>query len=1444
VHTFIDESKFVIINFKKNSMRKISFLLALLLICSGALFAREAKTNGTVIGRVDRSTWQTIAVSSETASDGGGMGTLLDGNHNNYWHSQWNPTAIQPPHWAVIDLGEGGAQEFTAFQIYKRWNTTAYQQTVQIYVGNDTVFPTVENPLPADNGWTLIGEGVQPNSGAFRMLTVETPGSAANQGRYLLFYFPDSYSTNVCVAEIYGLGQIEDNLYGGTPYPDAPHEVPGVIEAEDFDRGGNSVGYSWFSTDRRKSQEEVKELQAEDPELTFDYSDYRWDAEDGDAYILDGPGDDNRHLGHFNQPGEYLNYTINVAENGHYDLALSAAVSGADRFLQLLLDGMPLLADYDVVPVTKPVNAETGLYPIVNTGDWEKYMDNLVERVYLTAGKHVLRVYGHFDFDKITVTKSYLGIPFKEANTLPLTANAPPFVLQAEDFDEADGYTDMTYHVATPATNTYRPNTTANIAEGLDGDYHLVTGNGDWYSYTINVSKDKFYEFVFSFYGQRAAASNYLAMEVNGEIIEELTDNIEFPTSYDEPIEVYMPLTLKEGKNIIKVKTNGGNLDKIEITKAPFDYKGGPFYGTPYIVPAVGNLIFEAEYFDIGGEGISYHDSDASNSGTEKELRADAPGVDIEPLGTEGNYNIGWSNAGEWLAYSLDIEEEGNYDIFITMSTNNDVRKQHIEIDDVAYPEISAQTSAWANYTDFATTNVILPSGRHTLYLYYNGNIDKIKIKRHKEVLPYENTPQVIPGTIQAWKFDEGGDGLTFAVTNNTLGGASNAIRNDVEVPIRGSEAEGYYIDVVEANTPSWLNYTVDVKETGYYKVTFKVGCDTGGEKFTLKPASNAWRPYPSRGWYASIVLPAAEGEWRDVIFPIMKLNKGIDTLKLAGSGIWNIKYASITFEPVTDVVDRSNWTVADYSSMDPNDKGTAPSNVPGVNASIDDDFGSFWHAGSTAPTELPHWIIYDLGSPVEISQIILFRRQSNPDVITVEWSAGNDLANHESWPLIATGEYPESQANSGYLDLALTLDQPTKVRYLKLYMPDSNERGTFTNVTEVIIRGKEFPVRPFNGPHTVPGIVQAEDFDTGGEGNAFHTSNPGTSTYRPDETVHIAAGPEGDYHLVTGTGDWYIYTIEVPNKAYNYEFVFYGEKASADFLTVQVNGIVIAGVTDSIAFPSAYGTPTVVSTPIKLRKGKNTITIKSDGGNLDKFEIRPAEYQGTPFFETVATAPGRIEVEDFDLGGEGIAFHDTEPTNNAVWAAYRPELEGGPSLEERGTGITIGSTRAGEWIAYTVEFPKTGLYNFALNVSTDNQNRIAGISIDNGATDTTTVKTTGWADFQDFDINGISVTAGIHQVYLELESINIDYFEIKNSTGIDNIISVPVGKVYTEGRMLKVKEFSASASLVVYNLLGQKIANYKTMNGGVEVYLPAQGIYIVKVQDKGVSASYKVIAR
>ena len=90
--------------------------------------------------------------------------------------------------------------------------------------------------------------------------------------------------------------------------------------------------------------------------------------------------------------------------------------------------------------------------------------------------------------------------------------------------------------------------------------------------------------------------------------------------------------------------------------------KREPYSGTPIIIPG----IIQAENFDKGGEGLTFHDSDNTREG-DTEYRKDGEGVDF--VKGNGGTAIGYTAEKEWLEYSIDVQEAGTYQYVATVSS-------------------------------------------------------------------------------------------------------------------------------------------------------------------------------------------------------------------------------------------------------------------------------------------------------------------------------------------------------------------------------------------------------------------------------------------------------------------------------------------------------------------------------------------------------------------------------------------------------------------------------------------------------------------------------------------------------------------------------------------------------------------------------------------------------
>lgn len=82
-----------------------------------------------------------------------------------------------------------------------------------------------------------------------------------------------------------------------------------------------------------------------------------------------------------------------------------------------------------------------------------------------------------------------------------------------------------------------------------------------------------------------------------------------------------------------------------------------------------GTLRIQAEDFDIGGQGVAWSDTDTANQGGQYRP---AEGVDIQATtDTGGGYNVGWTQAGEWLEYSIFVPEPGFFNLSLRVASPN-----------------------------------------------------------------------------------------------------------------------------------------------------------------------------------------------------------------------------------------------------------------------------------------------------------------------------------------------------------------------------------------------------------------------------------------------------------------------------------------------------------------------------------------------------------------------------------------------------------------------------------------------------------------------------------------------------------------------------------------------------------------------------------------------------
>ncbi|MHC5183185.1 MAG: carbohydrate-binding protein [Planctomycetota bacterium] len=143
---------------------------------------------------------------------------------------------------------------------------------------------------------------------------------------------------------------------------------------------------------------------------------------------------------------------------------------------------------------------------------------------------------------------------------------------------------------------------------------------------------------------------------------------------------------------------------------------------------------------------------------------------------------------------------------------------------------------------------------------------------------------------------------------------------------------------------------------------------------------------------------------------------------------------------------------------------------------------------------------------------------------------------------------------------------------------------------------------------------------------------------------------------------------------------------------------------------------------------------------------------------------PGRIEAEDYDTGGEGVAYHDTGATNEG--GAYRGDGVDIESCDEG--GYNVGWIDAGEWLTYTIDVT-AGTYDIDVRVASPNSGKSFHIEIDDvDVTGTMNVPKTGntneWQNWQTVTKSSVTLTGGEHvlKFVANTDGFNLNYIDIQ----------------------------------------------------------------------------------
>jgi hypothetical protein len=252
----------------------------------------------------------------------------------------------------------------------------------------------------------------------------------------------------------------------------------------------------------------------------------------------------------------------------------------------------------------------------------------------------------------------------------------------------------------------------------------------------------------------------------------------------------------------------------------------------------------------------------------------------------------------------------------------------------------------------------------------------------------------------------------------------------------------------------------------------------------------------------------------------------------------------------------------------------------------------------------------------------------------------------------------------------------------------------------------------PYGGtPAAIPGTLMVENYDTGSQGVGYNvTSVNGTdNSYRSDGVdLETASCPATGNDLGwTAAGQWFKYTVNV-STAGTVTFLVAAESAVSDaFHLSNSSG---ANLTGLVAVPNTgnWQTWTTVTATLTLPAGTQTLTLNQDnaGWNIDAAELAESGSVGPgtegPYGGKPAAIPGAVMNENYDTGGQGVAYNVT--STNGTDNGYRTDgddvdLE---TASSPATGNDLGWTAAGQWFKYTVNVSTAGTYTVTFLVAAE----------------------------------------------------------------------------------------------------------------------------------------------
>jgi len=819
-----------------------------------------------------------------------------------------------------------------------------------------------------------------------------------------------------------------------------------------------------------------------------------------------------------------------------------------------------------------------------------------------------------------------------------------------------------------------------------------------------------------------------------------------------------------------------------------------PFGGVAWPLP--GGV--EAEDYDLGGAGVAFSDVEDLNKGGA--YRADA--VDIWATSGAEGFTVGSTRGGEWTEYTVDAGAGGTFEVNLRLASGfGEAGGVRVLIDGSLVGEVPQVGGlGWWNFADVNVGAVAFSPGTHVVRVEWTGigqvNFDRMDftVDGLSTVTPIATViPTAAPvptptcaGLAQEAEFgqrsgtmdlvDDGGasggqfvqarvgtfgrtypnpDVIDFCVTVPTAGTyridtvnwAPNASDDSFYVTVdAGTEAlwdmeqgAGFVGDSVSDRTGD--DPTVWALTAGDHAIRFSQREDGAGlDRFELVQTD---APPVVQGPFGGVAWPlpgSVEAEDYDIgganvaYVDVEQLNKG-GAYRTDGVDVWPTSGENGFTVGSTRASEWTEYTVdaGAGGEFDLSLRLASGFATPGgVRVLVDD---TLWYETPSLPNT-GWWSFVD-------HQVGAISLAPGTNVVRIEWTG-------------------EGQVNFDRIDFAAGV-APTATPVV--VVPPSAPTPEPTAAPTPIAQG------PFGGsPWPVPGDIEAENYDVGGPGIAYadiEGENKG-GAYRTDAVdIWPTSGAAGFTVGSTRANEWTEYTIDAGDGgAFDIALRLatgYAGAGGPGGVRVLVDGTVI-GQTTQVTGTDWWAFDELMVGQVTLASGTHVIRVEwTDAGQINFDRIVVTEIDQlvqAPY--VVNSIPGVIQAENYDLGGDGLAYSDVDEPN--IGGELRADsVDIFASFGE--AGFAVGAIRDGEWLEYTADVDVAGAYTLKLRLASGAADAGFVRAFVDGALvgSRSIVSTGGWWVWEDITMGQVNLPVGEHVVRVEFANspaLNFDRIE------------------------------------------------------------------------------------